>query len=188
MTDVLGAMIGLAVDAYPLRDPEVVRAAQAGDERALEVLLTTLADELMPLASALTGGDVRADELVGDTLSQVYQRLGQLEEPEAAVSWARRALVRRFLDGRRWLSRRPSVPIDAVAIATSDQARPDLIDLRTAVRRLSRSERALLVLHYWQGYSIGECAVELGIPEGTAKSRLSKALGRLRARLKEGDA
>ncbi len=180
-------MIARAIDAYPLRDPEVVRAAQAGDERALEALLKALAEELMPLANALTGGDGEADELVGDTLSQVYERLGQLERPAAVVTWARRALVRRFQDKRRWLSRRPSAPIEMVAIATPDHARPDLIDLRTAVRRLSRGERALLVLHYWQGFSIRECAVELDIREGTAKSRLSKALGRLRERLGEGD-
>lgn len=181
-------MIAHTMDAYPLRDPEVVRAAQAGDERALEVLLTTLAHELMPLAGALTGGDREADELVGDTLSRVYERLGQLEEPTAALPWARRALVRRFRDGRRWHSRRPTVPIETVVIARPDQARPDLIDLRTAVRGLSRADRALLVLHYWQGYSVRECALELDIPEGTAKSRLSKALRRLRARLGEEDA
>jgi RNA polymerase sigma-70 factor (ECF subfamily) len=180
-------MISPAMDAHPTRDPALVRAAQAGDQRALETFFTALAHELMPLANALTGGNGEADGLVGDTLSRLYERLGQLESPGAASSWARRALVRRFLDGRRWLSRRPSVSIETVALATPDPSRPDLIDLRAAVRHLSRDERALLVLHYWQGYSIRECAADLDIPDGTAKSRLNRALGNLRARLKEED-
>jgi DNA-directed RNA polymerase specialized sigma24 family protein len=37
------------------------------------------------------------------------------------------------------------------------------------------------VLHYWQGLTIDECAGELGVPSGTAKSRLNRALTRLRA-------
>ena len=184
---VLSVMISRTMEARPAvdpaRDPNVVRAAQAGDQRALEVLLTGLAEELLPLANALTGGDGRADELVGDTLSRVYERLGQLESPAAVPSWARRVLVTRFLDGRRWLSRRPTVSIDTVATATTDASPLDVIDLRSAVRQLSREDRALLVLHYWQGQTIRECAVVLDIAEGTAKSRLNRALGRLRARL-----
>lgn len=182
-------MISRTMEAHPVgdpaRDPDVVRAAQAGDQRALEVLLTGLGQELLPLANALTAGDGKADELVGDTLSRVYERLGQLESPAAVASWAQQILVRRFLDGRRWLSRRPTVPIDTVATATTDATGLDEIDLREAVRQLSREDRALLVLHYWQGQTIRECSVVLGVAEGTAKSRLNKALGRLRARLSE---
>ncbi len=174
---------------YPARDPacdvEIVRAAQVGDAKALEAFLTALAHELLPLAGAITGDKSEAEDLLGETLSFLYERLDQLENPAAAVPWARRALIRRFRDGRRWLWRRPSVPIDTVTAATRDTARPELVDLRESVRRLSRDDRALLALHYWQRYSIRECAAELGIPEGTAKSRLNKALARLRVSLKE---
>ena len=64
---------------------------------------------------------------------------------------------------------------------------PELIDLRQSVAQLPRQDRALLVLHYWQGLSIAECARELDVPEGTAKSRINRALGRLRERLEEGE-
>lgn len=182
-------MISRTVDAYPAKDPVrdvgIVRAAQSGDAAALELLLSALAHELLPLAGALTGERREAEELLADTLSVLYERLGQLEQPLSAGAWARQALIRRFRDGRRWHARRPSVPIDMVTTATGDTARPELVDLRQSVRRLSRDDRALLALHYWHGYSIRECAVELGIPEGTTKSRLNKALARLRSSLKE---
>jgi RNA polymerase sigma factor (sigma-70 family) len=174
-------------EARRLTDPDLVRAAQAGDEQALEAMLRGLAAELLPLANALTGANADADVLVGDTLSRVYERLGDLREPAAASSWARRVLVRRFIDGRRWSLRRPTYRLDAVTVAAGLETRPELIDLRDAVRDLRREDRALLVLHYWQGLSIAECAHELGVPDGTAKSRLAKALERLRRRLGEGD-
>lgn len=166
-------------------DAETVIAAQRGDDAALARLIRALADELMPLASTLTGGSGEADALLGDTLSRVYERLGQLEQPAAVYAWARTALVRRFLDQRRWLRRRPTCQIEAAANVGVAPADPALIDVRDAVRTLDRRDRALLVLHYWQHFTIAECARELGIPEGTAKSRLNRALRRLRERLGE---
>jgi len=65
-------------EAYRLTDRDLVRAAQAGDEHALDALLRALADELLPLASALAGASADADVLVGDTLSRVYERLTDL--------------------------------------------------------------------------------------------------------------
>src|SRR5688572_11566868 len=168
-------------------DRSTVIAAQRGDAVALERLIRTLADELMPLAAALTGGSGEADSLVGDTVSTVYEKIEQLHEPAAVHAWARTTLLRRFLDQRRWLKRRPTCRLEAaenVGIAPRD---PGLIDVREAVRMLDRRDRALLVLHYWQHLTLAECGRELGIPEGTAKSRLNRALQRLRARLGEED-
>jgi RNA polymerase sigma factor (sigma-70 family) len=166
-------------------DAETVIAAQRGNAAALERVIRALADELMPLAAALTGGSGEADALLGDTLSRVYERLDQLEHPAALHAWARTALVRRFLDQRRWLRRRPTCRIDAAENVGITPEGPEMIDLRDAVRTLDPRDRALLVLHYWQHFTIAECARELGIPEGTAKSRLNRALARLRKRLGE---
>lgn len=172
-----------AANTHRGSDAETVIAAQRGDDVALARLIRTLADELMPIASALTGGSGEADALLGDTLSKVYERLGQLEEPAAIHAWARTILVRKFIDQRRWLLRRPTCRLEAAENVGISPADPALIDVRDAVRTLDRRDRALLVLHYWQGFSIAECAQELGIPDGTAKSRLSAALERLRRRM-----
>ncbi|TMB94927.1 MAG: RNA polymerase sigma factor [Chloroflexi bacterium] len=168
----------------PLTNP-LVRAARAGDSHALEEIVRALADELMPLASALTGGSGEADALVGDTVSRVYERIDQLRDDAAILPWARRILVRRFLDQRRWSLRRPQCSIEGIEIPTAIGTSAEVVDLRQAVASLSREDRALLVLHYWQGLSISECARELDVPEGTAKSRINRALERLRRRLGE---
>lgn len=168
-------------------DRAAVIAAQRGDERALEQILSGLGRELYPLALALTNGSGDADRVVGDALSRVYERLHQLDTPEALHAWARRILVRGFLDERRWWSRRPQCTLESVEVPAPERNAADFVDLRNAVRGLERRDRALLVLHYWQGLSIAESARELGIPEGTAKSRLNTALGRLRKKLQVRD-
>jgi RNA polymerase sigma factor (sigma-70 family) len=169
--------------AAALIDPVLVTAAQRGDDRAMEDLLHSLADQLMPLASTLAGPTGDADILVQDGLTRVYERIGQLREPAAIVSWARRALYRSFLDQRRFFRRRPQCRLESVSVPTALQTRPELIDLREAVNRLAREDRALLTMHYWEGLTLAECAEELGIAQGTLKSRLNRALTRLRGSL-----
>ena len=134
---------------YPL-EAAGVRAARSGDARALEDLLRALAGELMPLASALAAGSGEADSLVGDTISRVYEHIDQLHEDGAILPWARRILMRRFLDRRRWSLRRPNCSIESVEVPAPVVPGPEIFDLRQAVSRLAPEDRALLVLHYWQ--------------------------------------
>ena len=171
--------------APQLDERSIVLAAQAGDGEALAALLRTLGDRLLPLASALCGGTGEADALLGDTLSRVYERIGDIREPEAITSWSRRVMVRKFIDQRRWFKRRPKVSINTVEVATPLGTSAEQLDVRNAVGKLDRRDRALLVLHYWQRVPISECARELDIPEGTVKSRLNAALRRLRHELED---
>jgi RNA polymerase sigma factor (sigma-70 family) len=171
--------------APQLDDRSIVLAAQDGDADALAALLRSLGERLLPLASALCGGSSEADALLGDTLSRVYERIGDLREPEAITSWSRRVMVHKFIDQRRWFQRRPKVSINTVEVASPLGTSAEQLDLRNAVSRLNRRDRALLVLHYWQRVPIAECALELDIPEGTAKSRLNAALRRLRRELED---
>ncbi len=165
----------------------IVLAAQGGDDEALAVLLRSLGERLLPLASALCGGTGEADALLGDTLSRVYERIRDLREPEAITTWSRRVMVRRFIDQRRWLQRRPKVSINTVEVATPLGTSAEQLDVRNAVGKLDRRDRVLLVLHYWQRMPISECAREMDIPEGTAKSRLNAALRRLGRELEDSD-
>ena len=179
-------MNGLVVASAPqLDERSIVLAAQEGDREALAALLRSLGERLLPLASALCGGTGEADALLGDTLSRVYERIGDLREPDSITTWARRVMVRKFIDQRRWIKRRPKVSINTVEVATPLGTSAEQLDVRNAVRKLDRRDRALLVLHYWQRVPISECALELDIPEGTVKSRLNAALRRLRRDLED---
>lgn len=173
------------MQGFPLsRDRDsLVEAAIAGNAEAMTGVVERLAAELLPFASALTGGSADADALVGDTLSRVPERLGQLKDPAAVSGWAHRILLRRFLDHRRWQLRRREVRLESVALAGAPVTAPELIDLRAALAGLDRESRALIVLHYWRGLTLEESAAELEIPVGTAKSRLSRILARLRGTL-----
>jgi RNA polymerase sigma-70 factor (ECF subfamily) len=87
--------------------------------------------------------------------------------------------------GRRLVREMPMAEMDA---AGSEMAAPQPSDvqiLRTALRRLSHDHRAVLALHHIDGRPVAEIASTLGIPEGTAKSRLFKARAALDKALRE---
>lgn len=156
----------------------VVRLPPA-DAAELEATLEGLARSLLPTAAALASDATEARELLEDTLSRVYERLPQLRDRHALEAWARRILVRQFLDRRRWLRRRPTTRLE-ISVEAAPARSDELIDVRHAIGRLDQQDRALVVLRYWMGFTVAECAAQLRIPEGTCKSRLHRVLKRLR--------
>jgi RNA polymerase sigma-70 factor (ECF subfamily) len=162
---------------------ELVQLARAGDTQALEQLLGRLADDLLPLAAALSVGGGNADVLLGDTLSRVYERLHQLQRADALLPWARRLMVRQFLDRRRWQRRRREVQLETAERQMTLTSSAEILDLRRELAALARTDRALVVLRYWEGYTYDECAALLEVPVGTVKSRLSRLLRKLRVSL-----
>ena len=176
-------LVVVVADVLSIVDYDLLVLARDGDAHALEAVLARLADELLPLASALSAGSDEADVLLGDTLSRVYERLRQLERPEALVAWARRVMVRRFLDRRRWYTRRREVELDTAVMAARSVTPAEVLDLRQELARLGQQDRALVVLRFWQGHTYEECAEILELPVGTVKSRLSRLLARLRISL-----
>jgi RNA polymerase sigma-70 factor (ECF subfamily) len=70
----------------------------------------------------------------------------------------------------------PTAPDDLLSIADRDQ-------LERGFRRLTPEQRAVLVLHHYLGYAPAEIAETLGIPPGTARSRLHNAHRAIRAAL-----
>ena len=71
-------------------------------------------------------------------------------------------------------------PIDAPTIGDPGGAVADREIVDAAMRRLDESSRAIVVLHYFLGMPLTDVASTLGIPIGTVKSRLHRALGEMR--------
>jgi RNA polymerase sigma factor (sigma-70 family) len=161
-------------------------AIDSAEVASVDDLLALVAGELLPFAAALTGGrQADAHDLLQESLIRVHERIDQLRDRTALLPWARRVMMRVFLSSRRRAARSREVRVDLELTRSAARIEPaeDLIDLRAAVDRLPRPMQLLLVLHYWMGLSLPECAREIDIPVGTAKSRLSSALARLRGQL-----
>ena len=71
-------------------------------------------------------------------------------------------------------------PVTDLEISDGSNARADRALVDQVLKRLDDHGRAIVVLHYYLGMPLSDVAVTLGIPIGTVKSRLHRALGEMR--------
>lgn len=133
---------------------------------------------LVRQAYVVTGDFQRAEDLVQEALVKAAVRWDMLREgnPDA---WVRKVV---FRDNVSWWRRHRREAVSADPLPTparSDDADASLM-VRTALGRLTRKQRAVVVLRYVADLSVADTAVTLGVTEGTVKKQASVALARLR--------
>jgi RNA polymerase sigma-70 factor, ECF subfamily len=127
-----------------------------------------------------------AEELSQDVFLSLHQHLAELESPEHVLFWLRRVSSNRALDVLRRRQRRPMVSLENAPepVALTSTSDPMLGSaLRRLVAALPEKARAIVVLRYQEDLDPAEIARILGIPVGTVKSQLQRALGLLREKL-----
>jgi RNA polymerase sigma-70 factor (sigma-E family) len=153
----------------------------AQGREAFEAFVVGRSPSLLRTAYLLTGNRPDAEDLLQTALAKTYLAWDRIREREAADAYVRRTLVTTQISF--WRRRRPESPTDAVPeLAGRDApADSDLHDaLWTALARLSRKQRAAVVLRYYEDLSEAETARVLGVSVGTVKSTTSRALSLLR--------
>ncbi len=165
---------------------ELVEQARRGDQEAFAALVRLAADRLYAIAFRILRDPDRAEDALQQALVDAWEDLPALRDPERFDAWACRLVVRASYRearrARRWTARIRQIAItdgpvgdDPISgIADRDQ-------LEQGFRRLTPEHRAVLVLHYFAGLPVNEIADTLGIPAGTAGSRLHYAVRSLRA-------
>ena len=168
---------------------ELVRRAREGDRDAYDVLVTESIDAMYRLARLILRDYDRASDAVQEALVRCWRDLPQLRDVERFDAWLYRILVRAINDEARKRRREP-VHLTVLPVASqadSSSALADRDEIARVFGRLSVEHRTVVVLHHYLGMTADEAASTIGIPVGTAKSRLHYAIGALRAAL-EADA
>ena len=165
---------------------ELVEAAQDGDHEAFEALASAAVDRLYAVARLVLGDAHQAEDAVQEALVRAWQSLPELRDPERWEAWLHRLLANACADeGRR--RKRQSMEVRMVRFepATADPARSvdDQDQLDRGFQRLRDDQRTAVVLHLYLGLSVPEVADALGVPVGTAKSKIHYAVEALRAAL-----
>jgi RNA polymerase sigma-70 factor (ECF subfamily) len=167
----------------------LVERAMGGDQEAFASLAADSVDGCYRLAYRILRDPQRAEDAAQQALIGAWRDLPTLRDPERFDAWLHRLVVNACYSEargeRRWIARIRVIPTD-------NQLEPDVArsvanrdELEGAFRRLTPEQRAVVVLHHHLGYPLTEIAATLGIPEGTARSRLHYAVRELRAALND---
>ena len=167
---------------------ELVERAIAGDRDAYAELARTLIGRLYAVAFLILRNQAQAEDATQEALVAAWRDLSALREADRFGAWLNRLLVRACHREARRARGRRVVEVGDAALDTSP-ARDDLprfLDrdqLERGFRRLDVEHRAILVLHHLEGFTLAEIGEVLGLPVGTVKSRLHRALSTMRAAL-----
>jgi RNA polymerase sigma factor (sigma-70 family) len=185
------------VEDRPPQEAALLARAKRGDLRAYERIVERHQTIAFRTAWMYTGSRAEAEEATQDAFVKAYRALGRFREGAPFRPWLLRIVAnearnrlaasgrRRRLELRVAEERRPDDAVPSAEAALLDSERR--AELLAALARLADRHREVVVCRYLLGLSEAETAATLGLRRGTVKSRLSRALARMRAELESPD-
>ena len=167
----------------------LVLRAQSGDREALDKLFRNVQDRLWRCSLSIVGHHELAEDVLQDVFVILQKKLTWLREPEYFDGWAlritAREAIRRATKESRIGRAHDARPLERVVDERAADPLERLVAerLKNLVAGVPTASRAVLVLHYLEELTLPEVASVLGIPIGTAKSRLAYGLEFLRKSL-----
>src|SRR5229473_462626 len=177
-------------------DGDLFTRAQRGDKVAYEEIVRRYQEVAFRTAYVITGSSADAEDAAQEGFVKAYRALATFRAGAEPRPWLLRIVANEARNRARSAGRRHQLELrlaerfrpgdaapspEAAAVAAEDRGR-----LLAHVNGLSEEDRQVIASRYFLELSGEETAAALGIPEGTVKSRLSRALVRLRERVEEG--
>ncbi|MCY2931229.1 MAG: RNA polymerase sigma factor [Planctomycetota bacterium] len=171
-------------------EQQVIEGLRARTPEAGRQLVRLYYQSVYRFLAVLTGDSHRAEDLTQDTFAAAWGHLGSFTNESGLRTWLHRIAYRKFVDEFRRRKRqgaaleriaareRPAGQSEPLDLLLADER---LRELTAALARLSASDRVVLAARYIQDLSSVQLGELLDKPPATVRTRIHKALGRLRA-------
>jgi RNA polymerase sigma-70 factor (ECF subfamily) len=186
----------LKVEGRPLEDAELIERARTGEVMAYEELVRRYQDVAVRTAYVISP-DGDAEDAVQDAFVKAYAALPRFRTQAPFRPWLLRIVANEARNRRRSAGRRAGLVLRAAEDRRPGDAAPSpesavlenetRATLLSAVNGLRDDDREIIAARYLLDLSEAEAAETLGIPRGTVKSRLSRALARLREQFRAAE-
>ena len=173
-----------------MNDDEAIGQCKEGHRDAFRHLVDRYKDVLFGTAVLMTGNRAVSEEIVQEALLSAWRGIGGFKSGRPFKPWVVRILVNEVLTRQRRKSI-PTIPLaelepGSVPSETDEaEAFEGRAIVRQAVAGLVPEQKQVVVLRYFAELTVPEVARSIGVREGTVKSRLHRALARLRESLEE---
>jgi RNA polymerase sigma-70 factor (ECF subfamily) len=157
-------------------------AVRSADEQAFTDLLVPLVQPAYRLACALTHDAQLAEDIVQDASFVAWRKHGKLDDRSKLRAWFLGIVANECRNARRrsWLRRVGLGLPPVLAVASGEERWVHRADLREALRRLSHEDRLVVSLFFYLDMTLEDVAAVAGTSVGAARSRLYRAIRRLR--------
>ena len=180
------------MEAAPEREGDLIERARHGDVSAFEALVRAHQEVAFRTAWVASGGADDAEDAAQEAFMKAFAALRRFRPDAPFRPWLLTIVANEARNRRRSASRREALALRAhepAAGANAIEPSPEAAvvaterrqELLAALQLLADADREVIAYRYLLDLSEAETAAALGVPIGTAKSRLSRALSRLRS-------
>jgi RNA polymerase sigma-70 factor (ECF subfamily) len=187
-----------SMEGRPLEDSELAERARRGDIAAYEELVRRYQDVAFRAAYLITGNAQEAEDAAQEAFIKAFYALGRFRQGAPFRPWLLRIVTNEARNRQRSVNRRTRLALQVAGVRPSDDAAPspeaaalareDQRELLDGLAELPEGDRLVIAYRYFFEMTEAEMAAALDCRPGTVKSRLSRALGRLRERVTAGQA
>jgi len=168
--------------------PDLLTRARAGDKSAFEDLLRPVIVPAAKLAFGMLHHRTSAEDVVQEAALKAWRRLGNVKQGADFRPWFLGIVVNesRSVRRSRWWSVLRGDP--TTASSPRDEATARGVDVKRALMRIPKDQRAAILLHFYLDLPLDEVATTLGISIAGVKSRINRGLKRMRPALNSYEA
>lgn len=190
-------MIAIPLPLPLLHAPEIalktdegalISGIRLGCEKNFNTLYQMYAPALMGIISRISGSEVAAEDILQETFVKIWNSIDSFDPARGRLfTWMAATARHNAIDHLRSKAQQNANKnsgmedlLTELDISYHTTINPDIIGIRQLTSILPASEQEILDLIYFQGYTHSEASDALGIPLGTVKTKLRRAIGLLR--------
>ena len=159
---------------------DIVKRAKNGETQALEQLIHMYEIKLYKTARTILDCEDDINEAIQQTIILVYKNINQLKNEKSFGAWMFKILVNKCKDIWNQNSNRNNKILDLDEIQDIPSTeKEDYSFVNDALNKLTDEYKEVTILYYYDGFSVKEISKILNLPQGTIKSRLSRARKKL---------
>lgn len=167
---------------------KLVEKAIGGDEESFRYLIQQRKESIYRIAYSYVNNSDDALDVVQEAVYKAFISLKNLKHPEYFNTWLTRITINCAIDILRqknklvYLDKEENL-VDSVNSYSTEE----IIDLQEALNKLDITDKTIIILKYFEDITLSEIAETIKIPLSTVKTRLYRALARLKIDLEEAD-
>ena len=160
---------------------KLVRKSKKGNNLAFSILIKSYEKDLYKVAIAMTKNEDDALDCIQEAILQAYISIKDLRQDEYFKTWLIKILINKC---NALLKKNKKILNLDVSITENDKVeQSDRLELKDSINNLDSNLKIIVILYYYEDMSIKDISESLNIPQGTIKSRLSRARSKLKEML-----
>ena len=164
-------------------DIESIKRAKEGDTDEIGKIILENMQSLYRVAFSILRTEQEIEDAVSNTVVAVFEKIHTLKHEEYAKTWITKILINECY--KIYNHNKKIVYLENYNCEDTYDLNENDINVKEIIEKLDKDLKTIVVLYYFEDFSVKEISQMVKIPEGTVKSRLSRARAELQKKLME---